>query len=441
MPTRRQAEERQRPSRARCRTRREVPARCSHIGERSGRCPLPKTRSAAASRRPCGTGSTADPGRHAGRTRRPRCRSRARARRGRRGEDLKLTNLDKPLFPPRSGVATSRPITKRELVRYFARIAPVMLPHLCRAAAQPPSLPERRRRARASGRRTSPTSAPKWLRRWHEAGVDARTARRTTTCSPTGSRRCAGSATRPRSRSMPGPPGSRSRGSRPSRSSTSTPARRPPGTRRCRSPGSTGPRSSTWASAATRRPPASAASRLDPDRAEVHVRRHVGLGRGAAAARSARPCPTSSRGSGRRPAAAARPASTTPRTSRSRRWSRRTPCGRRGRPGLDADRMGRARRPGPATATAGRSARVERVERIGDLFAGAQTDPRTCRRSNDSAFDDGRRHPSDRNRATNRARARASACRLRARADPELADEIDNCDRTPRRRALGAKAR
>ncbi len=71
------------------------------------------------------------------------------------GDELKLTNLDKPLFEPREPDGGG-PITKRELIRYFARIAPTMLPHLDGPAAQPAALPERRRRARASGRRTSP---------------------------------------------------------------------------------------------------------------------------------------------------------------------------------------------------------------------------------------------------------------------------------------------
>ena len=48
------------------------------------------------------------------------------------GNELKLTNLDKPLFEPapRTPTAPTPPITKRELIRYFARIAPTMLPHL-----------------------------------------------------------------------------------------------------------------------------------------------------------------------------------------------------------------------------------------------------------------------------------------------------------------------
>ena len=75
------------------------------------------------------------------------------------GRELKLTNLDKPLFDGRARRQRRQaepPITKRELIRFYASIAPTMLPHLWRSAAQPPSIPERRRRARASGRRTSP---------------------------------------------------------------------------------------------------------------------------------------------------------------------------------------------------------------------------------------------------------------------------------------------
>ena len=45
------------------------------------------------------------------------------------GQELKLTNLDKVLFPPRDGVDEPA-LTKRDLIAYFARIAPAMLPHL-----------------------------------------------------------------------------------------------------------------------------------------------------------------------------------------------------------------------------------------------------------------------------------------------------------------------
>ena len=47
------------------------------------------------------------------------------------GHELKLTNLDKVLFPPPVGPDGSEtsepPVTKRELIEYFARIAPAIL--------------------------------------------------------------------------------------------------------------------------------------------------------------------------------------------------------------------------------------------------------------------------------------------------------------------------
>ncbi len=63
------------------------------------------------------------------------------------GQTLALTNLDKEIFPPREDV-DEPPVTKRDLVAYFARIAPAMLPHLAGPAAEPPPVPERRRGGR-----------------------------------------------------------------------------------------------------------------------------------------------------------------------------------------------------------------------------------------------------------------------------------------------------
>jgi bifunctional non-homologous end joining protein LigD len=92
------------------------------------------------------------------------------------GHDLKLTNLDKPLFAPRdagAGDASNAPITKRELIRYFARIAPTMLPHL---ADRPLNLQRFPNGAGAPGfwQKNMPDTSPKWLTRWHETGVDGR---------------------------------------------------------------------------------------------------------------------------------------------------------------------------------------------------------------------------------------------------------------------------
>src|SRR6185503_3273308 len=94
---------------------------------------------------------------------------------GERGEDLKLTNLDKVLFPPHPTEADASPVTKRELVRYFARIAPTILPHL---NERPLNLQRFPNGAGSMGlwQKDIPSSAPGWLRRWREVGVDAREA-------------------------------------------------------------------------------------------------------------------------------------------------------------------------------------------------------------------------------------------------------------------------
>jgi bifunctional non-homologous end joining protein LigD len=83
------------------------------------------------------------------------------------GHELKVTNLDKPIFDG------DPPITKRELIGYFARIAPTMLPHL---ADRPLNLQRFPNGAGAPGfwQKDIPSTAPTWLRRWHETGVDGR---------------------------------------------------------------------------------------------------------------------------------------------------------------------------------------------------------------------------------------------------------------------------
>ena len=89
--------------------------------------------------------------------------------------ELKLTNLDKPLFEPREPDGGG-PITKRELIRYFARIAPTMLVHL---KDRPLNLQRFPNGAGAPGfwQKDIPDTAPKWLTRWRETGVDGRTDR------------------------------------------------------------------------------------------------------------------------------------------------------------------------------------------------------------------------------------------------------------------------
>ena len=91
------------------------------------------------------------------------------------GVDLKLTNLDKPLFEPREPDGGG-PITKRELIRYFALIAPSMLRH---TKDRPLNLQRFPNGAGSQGfwQKDIPETAPTWLTRWRETGVDGRTDR------------------------------------------------------------------------------------------------------------------------------------------------------------------------------------------------------------------------------------------------------------------------
>jgi bifunctional non-homologous end joining protein LigD len=91
------------------------------------------------------------------------------------GFELSLTNLDKVLFPPPGDQPDAAPITKRELVAYFARIAPVMLPHLADRPLNLHRYPDGSDRP-GFWQKDIPSTAPAWLRRWHEPGVEGREA-------------------------------------------------------------------------------------------------------------------------------------------------------------------------------------------------------------------------------------------------------------------------
>jgi bifunctional non-homologous end joining protein LigD len=84
------------------------------------------------------------------------------------GRALKVTNLDKVLFPGAEGAA---PITKREFLRYTAQIAPVVLPYLAGRALNMHRYPNG---AGAKGfwHKELPDHAAYWLPRWEnpEAG-------------------------------------------------------------------------------------------------------------------------------------------------------------------------------------------------------------------------------------------------------------------------------
>jgi bifunctional non-homologous end joining protein LigD len=84
------------------------------------------------------------------------------------GRRLRLTNLDKEMFPPRDGPAVS----KRELVAYAARIAPVVLPYL---TGRPLNMNRFPGGAGTQGfwNKQLPDHAPDWLPRWHRPGRKA----------------------------------------------------------------------------------------------------------------------------------------------------------------------------------------------------------------------------------------------------------------------------
>ncbi len=84
------------------------------------------------------------------------------------GRELRLSNLDKVLFPARDG---EPPVTKRELVRYAARVAPVVLPYLAGRAVNLHRYPNG---AGSKGfwHKQVPAHAPRWLPRWDNPEAD-----------------------------------------------------------------------------------------------------------------------------------------------------------------------------------------------------------------------------------------------------------------------------
>ena len=84
------------------------------------------------------------------------------------GRELRLTNLDKELFPGRRGEAA---VTKRELIRYTAQVAPVVLPYL---AGLPLNMHRFPGGAATAGfwHKQLPGHAPDWLPRWDDPAAE-----------------------------------------------------------------------------------------------------------------------------------------------------------------------------------------------------------------------------------------------------------------------------
>ncbi len=100
------------------------------------------------------------------------------------GFDLSLTNLDKVLFPARPARSGSgaegatpaeAPVTKRDLIRYLTLIASTALPHLAERPLNLQRFPDGAG-GPAFWQKQIPATAPAWLRRWHETGVEDRAA-------------------------------------------------------------------------------------------------------------------------------------------------------------------------------------------------------------------------------------------------------------------------
>ena len=251
------------------------------------------------------------------------------------------------------------PITKRELIRYFAggRAVPAAAPL---AIGRSTSIATRTGRASPGfwQKDIPDSSAPKWLTLWHETGRRGAGGPRRERPPARGPRRDAVLPGQPRGVRDPrldldhrGPvaPDLRAHRHRPGHEDDlgrdGDPRQALP--HRARAPWREGLREDHGLA----RHPG-----VHPDHArQVRLQRHVGMGREAVAGDRRRPSRTSSPGSGRRRTAAARRGSTTPRTRRSRRWSRRTPSGRATAPRSRCPSPGRSWTTRTSAPTAGRS--------------------------------------------------------------------------------------
>ncbi len=84
------------------------------------------------------------------------------------GREVRLTNLDKVLFPAGNGASA---VTKRDLVRYHAVIAPFMLPYLTGRPVNLHRYPDGVERP-GFWHKELPGHAPEWLNRWRNVDAD-----------------------------------------------------------------------------------------------------------------------------------------------------------------------------------------------------------------------------------------------------------------------------
>ncbi|MDQ4069931.1 MAG: ATP-dependent DNA ligase [Actinomycetota bacterium] len=84
------------------------------------------------------------------------------------GRELKLTNLDKVLFPPGDD---GRPVTKRDVIRYYAQVAPYMLPYVYDRPMNMHRFPDGTDKP-GFWHKEVPSHAPDWLQQWHNSEAD-----------------------------------------------------------------------------------------------------------------------------------------------------------------------------------------------------------------------------------------------------------------------------
>jgi bifunctional non-homologous end joining protein LigD len=84
------------------------------------------------------------------------------------GRELALTNLDKVLFPARGN---EDPVTKRDLIRYYACMAPTLLPYLDARPLNLHRFPDGVDR-KGFWQKQAPKYAPEWIPRWQNDDAD-----------------------------------------------------------------------------------------------------------------------------------------------------------------------------------------------------------------------------------------------------------------------------
>ena len=82
------------------------------------------------------------------------------------GHEVRLTNLDKILFP---AVADQPTLTKRDLIRYYVRVAPYLIPHLAGRGVTLQRFPNGVD-AKGFWQKDLPGHAPEWVGRWSYTG-------------------------------------------------------------------------------------------------------------------------------------------------------------------------------------------------------------------------------------------------------------------------------